>query len=327
MNGGEKKREERKEGRKKEKKKRRRRERKKERKKKTKEEEARESRTASHLRIVIQHAGPNTGDDVVGLIGGCSRGHEVSHALDVALRCLMGTTARAWWWAGGKLGAFFGTFFGGALMLRYGRRRAIAATCIATVCGPLIMSLSLGPSGLTDDFGLIIGRLVGGFGIGASATVTPAYLAEVAPPNHRGAMVLTYELMLCGGMLAAGLVDVYVTMQNPIMLDPIMQDMLCGGMLAAGLVDVNVMVQVMLCGGMLPAGLVDVNVMVQVMLCGGMLAAGLVDVILQGTVGGWRWMVGLPALPASLLALSLVLLPESPSSAGVPGSVLPEGGA
>ena len=43
-----------------------------------------------------------------------------------------------------KLGAFFGTFLGGALMLRYGRRRAIAITAVTAVLGPLLMAAAGG---------------------------------------------------------------------------------------------------------------------------------------------------------------------------------------
>jgi MFS family permease len=42
--------------------------------------------------------------------------------------------------AGAKGGAFFGTFLGGALMLRYGRRRAIAALGVLFALGPIIMA-------------------------------------------------------------------------------------------------------------------------------------------------------------------------------------------
>jgi MFS family permease len=44
-----------------------------------------------------------------------------------------------------KLGACFGTFLGGALMLRYGRRRAIAAESVFFVAGPLVMAAATGP--------------------------------------------------------------------------------------------------------------------------------------------------------------------------------------
>lgn len=43
-----------------------------------------------------------------------------------------------------KLGAFGGTFLGGAAMLRYGRRRAIGLQAGFFVAGPLIMAVSGG---------------------------------------------------------------------------------------------------------------------------------------------------------------------------------------
>jgi len=43
-----------------------------------------------------------------------------------------------------KLGAFFGCFFGGAAMLRYGRIKAMAINGLFTTLGPIIMALSSG---------------------------------------------------------------------------------------------------------------------------------------------------------------------------------------
>ena len=100
-----------------------------------------------------------------------------------------------------KLGAVFGTFVGGALMQDVGRRRAIAWNSVFFLLGPLIMAAASGPAALS------LGRFVVGLGVGASAVVVPAYVAEMSPPERRGAVVITYELMLCLGMIASGLVD------------------------------------------------------------------------------------------------------------------------
>ena len=100
-----------------------------------------------------------------------------------------------------KLGAVFGTFIGGALMVDVGRKRAIAVTGVFFLLGPLAMAVS------TNAAGLAVGRLVVGLGVGASAVCVPAYVAEMAPPETRGALVVTYELMLCFGMLFAGVAD------------------------------------------------------------------------------------------------------------------------
>ncbi|KAG2489392.1 hypothetical protein HYH03_012034 [Edaphochlamys debaryana] len=100
-----------------------------------------------------------------------------------------------------KIGAAAGTFLGGAAMARYGRQRALAANSLAFTMGPLIMALATGP------WMLVLGRLIVGLGIGVSAVVSPAYIAELAPAGSRGALVQLYEVMLCVGMLAAPLVD------------------------------------------------------------------------------------------------------------------------
>ena len=100
-----------------------------------------------------------------------------------------------------KLGAVFGTFVGGALMHDVGRRRAIAWNSVFFLLGPLVMAAASGPVALS------LGRFVVGLGVGASAVVVPAYVAEMSPPERRGAVVITYELMLCLGMIASGLVD------------------------------------------------------------------------------------------------------------------------
>lgn len=41
-----------------------------------------------------------------------------------------------------KVGAFFGTFLGGAMMLHYGRRKTIAIDSLFYMAGPIIMAFS-----------------------------------------------------------------------------------------------------------------------------------------------------------------------------------------
>lgn len=61
----------------------------------------------------------------------------------------MGDTTKELIVAGAKAGAFFGTFLGGAVMLRYGRRRAIAVLGVMFAAGPVLMALA----GLGDTHG------------------------------------------------------------------------------------------------------------------------------------------------------------------------------
>ena len=100
-----------------------------------------------------------------------------------------------------KLGAVGGTFLGGAAMYKLGRPRSIGAAAAFFAAGPLLMAFS------TTIAQLVVGRAVIGVGVGVSAVVIPAYLAEMAPQALRGGVVVGYEAMLCLGMLASILVD------------------------------------------------------------------------------------------------------------------------
>lgn len=91
---------------------------------------------------------------------------------------------------------------GGALMLQYGRRIAIALDSVFYALGPLCMALA------PNSSFLLIGRFLIGIAIGMSAVVAPAYLGEIAPAHMRGRIVESYEILLCVGMLASALMDV-----------------------------------------------------------------------------------------------------------------------
>jgi MFS family permease len=48
-----------------------------------------------------------------------------------------------------------------------------------------------------DTSAVVAGRAVTGLAIGASAIAVPAYLGEIAPTAHRGAVVQCYEVCCC----------------------------------------------------------------------------------------------------------------------------------
>lgn len=158
----------------------------------------------------------------------------------------------------------------------------------------------------------MVGRLVVGLGVGASAIVVPAYLAEIAPAKQRGAIVQMYEVGRVGrgagrmGEIAPASCHavvptatrtkhgIHTTTGSPLSLLQSAAPSHC------------------LVTAALP--LLLLLTWPQMMLTLGMLSAVLVDALLSATAGpsGWRWMVGLPALPGAAMAASLVLLPESP---------------
>src|SRR3546814_3439538 len=54
---------------------------------------------------------------------------------------------------------------------------------------------------------LIVGRFIGGLGVGLASVVSPLYISEVAPPKYRGRMVSLFQLTITIGIVAAMLVN------------------------------------------------------------------------------------------------------------------------
>ena len=74
----------------------------------------------------------------LGLIGGALL--HIKQALSISSSITLEAIVSA-----AKFGATCGTFLGGAAMLRYGRRRAIAATSVFFTAGPLLMAMANTP--------------------------------------------------------------------------------------------------------------------------------------------------------------------------------------
>lgn len=100
------------------------------------------------------------------------------------------------------LAAFFSSlFFGGPSNQLLGRRFTILISTVAFTFGSLLLALAPG-------YGvLVIGRIIVGIGIGLASLTTPVYIAEVATPSRRGALVTINTLFVCLGQFSAGMVD------------------------------------------------------------------------------------------------------------------------
>jgi len=134
----------------------------------------------------------------------------------------------------------------------------------------------------------VAGRLLVGIGIGISAVVVPSYLGEVAPAEARGRIVEVYEVRGCGPRMVLAVVTRNITAAA----------VSCAGDAhgvctstaschhAVHTTDGPCVEQVLLCLGMLLAVAADV----------------LVDWLLHHSFGAWRWMVGLPIVPALLMS-------------------------
>lgn len=99
------------------------------------------------------------------------------------------------------VGCAIGACFGGIICDKIGRKRTVYVVCLIFLLGSVIMTLSRSISVL------YFGRIVIGFGVSVSAIVDISYLTEISPPEFRGAVVGTNELMITVGVLLAFLID------------------------------------------------------------------------------------------------------------------------
>ena len=54
---------------------------------------------------------------------------------------------------------------------------------------------------------LLIGRIIVGFGIGIAAMAVPMYIAELAPADMRGRLVVVNNMFITGGQFIATVID------------------------------------------------------------------------------------------------------------------------
>ena len=85
----------------------------------------------------------------------------------------------------------------GPISNRIGRKRTLSLAAI-------LYSISAIGSALAPDYTtLVIARMIGGLGVGASLIIAPMYIAEIAPPQMRGRMVSFNQLNIVLGLSVA----------------------------------------------------------------------------------------------------------------------------
>ncbi len=95
------------------------------------------------------------------------------------------------------LAATAAMLFAGPLSDRFGRRAVLRVAAILYALSALASAFA--PSFLL----LVIARMIGGFGVGASLILAPMYIAEISPPNLRGRMVSINQLNIVIGISLA----------------------------------------------------------------------------------------------------------------------------
>jgi sugar porter (SP) family MFS transporter len=85
----------------------------------------------------------------------------------------------------------------GPLSNRIGRKKVLTYASI-------LYAISAVGSALAPDYlSLVIFRMIGGFGVGASLIIAPMYIAEISPPEMRGRMVSFNQLNIVVGISLA----------------------------------------------------------------------------------------------------------------------------
>jgi sugar porter (SP) family MFS transporter len=98
------------------------------------------------------------------------------------------------------LGAVIGALSCSFLSERIGRKRTILVVSVVFVVGTLVCSIAPSP------WLLVLGRVVLGFAVGGATQTVPMYVAELAPANRRGRLVLAFQLAIWVGIVISTLV-------------------------------------------------------------------------------------------------------------------------
>ncbi|KAI4655332.1 hypothetical protein J4E93_000044 [Alternaria ventricosa] len=96
-----------------------------------------------------------------------------------------------------ELGALIGALFAGWIADKLSRKYSIVVAVIIFTIGSFLQTAAM------DYAMLTVGRLIGGWGIGALATIAPLYISEIAPPEIRGALLVLQEFSIVLGIVIA----------------------------------------------------------------------------------------------------------------------------
>ncbi len=124
------------------------------------------------------------------VIGGAKPFYEAAFGLTAP-------SQQAWAVSCALIGCLIGAMGSGVLSDRLGRRPAL-------LIAALIFAVSSGGTALAGGFSSFVAwRIAGGVAIGMASGLSPLYIAEIAPANSRGPLVVLNQIAIVLGLLAA----------------------------------------------------------------------------------------------------------------------------
>lgn len=118
-------------------------------------------------------------------------------------------TLQGWAMSSALIGCILGAVISGVVADRFGRK-------LPLIFAAALFTISAFGTGYVDNFTpFIIYRLIGGLGIGIASTLSPMYIAEIAPAKYRGQYVAINQLTLVIGILAAQVANFFIAEAIP----------------------------------------------------------------------------------------------------------------
>jgi MFS transporter, SP family, arabinose:H+ symporter len=109
------------------------------------------------------------------------------------------------WVVGSALiGCVIGAAVAGKLTDRLGRRTVLALSAFLFLASGIWCYLT------TSVTELVAARMVGGIGVGVASLLVPVYIAELAPPGSRGALVSLNQVAILVGMVLSYLANAWI---------------------------------------------------------------------------------------------------------------------
>lgn len=106
------------------------------------------------------------------------------------------------------VGCLIGALFSDYLSNRFGRKATMLITAFLFILNSIGTAL---PNSFTM---FVLFRIVGGIGVGIASMVVPMYIAEIAPPKRRGALVGNYQLAIVIGIVVVYFVNYFIALQG-----------------------------------------------------------------------------------------------------------------